>query len=171
MPQVGFEPTFPVSERAKTVHASDSVATVIGLISKLYGTPSIQFERKRKYKFTVHGFVPSGLSEWILDKFCDVTPANINYRPTSFNKTKQSHTFASKSLLYPPNKVHIYPILCTPEDSYRLESGVSHFSYNVFIMTAMKKALWMAGGSNSPFYGFKLSFFFLSERKYLWNTL
>jgi hypothetical protein len=30
MPQVGFEPTTPVFERAKTVHALDRVATVIG---------------------------------------------------------------------------------------------------------------------------------------------
>jgi hypothetical protein len=30
MSRVGFEPTFPVFERAKTVHALDSAATVIG---------------------------------------------------------------------------------------------------------------------------------------------
>jgi hypothetical protein len=30
MPQVGFEPTIPVIERAKTVHALDRAATVIG---------------------------------------------------------------------------------------------------------------------------------------------
>jgi hypothetical protein len=30
MPQVGFEPTISVFERAKTVHALDSAATVIG---------------------------------------------------------------------------------------------------------------------------------------------
>jgi hypothetical protein len=32
MPQVGFEPTIPVFERAKTVHASDRAATVIGIV-------------------------------------------------------------------------------------------------------------------------------------------
>jgi hypothetical protein len=31
MPEVGFEPTIPVFERAKTVHALDSTATVIGI--------------------------------------------------------------------------------------------------------------------------------------------
>jgi hypothetical protein len=31
MPQVGFEPTIPAFERAKTVHASDRAATVIGV--------------------------------------------------------------------------------------------------------------------------------------------
>jgi uncharacterized membrane protein len=31
MPQAGFEPTIPVFERAKTVHALDGAATVIGL--------------------------------------------------------------------------------------------------------------------------------------------
>jgi hypothetical protein len=30
MPQVGFEPTIPVFERAKTVHALGGAATVIG---------------------------------------------------------------------------------------------------------------------------------------------
>jgi hypothetical protein len=32
MPQVGFEPTIPVFERAKTVHALDGAANVIGVI-------------------------------------------------------------------------------------------------------------------------------------------
>jgi hypothetical protein len=32
MPQVGFEPTIPVFERAKTVHALGRAATVIGII-------------------------------------------------------------------------------------------------------------------------------------------
>jgi hypothetical protein len=31
MPQVRFEPTIPVFERAKTVHALDRAATVIGV--------------------------------------------------------------------------------------------------------------------------------------------
>jgi hypothetical protein len=31
MPLVGFEPTIPVFDRAKTVHVSDSATTVIGL--------------------------------------------------------------------------------------------------------------------------------------------
>jgi hypothetical protein len=30
MPQVGFEPTIPVFQRAKTVHVLDCAATVIG---------------------------------------------------------------------------------------------------------------------------------------------
>jgi hypothetical protein len=30
MPQVGFEPTLPVVERAKTVHVIDRAATFIG---------------------------------------------------------------------------------------------------------------------------------------------
>jgi hypothetical protein len=33
MPRVGFEPTIPVFERAKTVHALDCVAIVIGIPS------------------------------------------------------------------------------------------------------------------------------------------
>jgi hypothetical protein len=34
MPLVGFEPTIPVFERAKTVHALDRAATVIGSLVK-----------------------------------------------------------------------------------------------------------------------------------------
>jgi hypothetical protein len=33
MPQVGFEPTIPVFEWAKTVHVLDRAATVIGIIA------------------------------------------------------------------------------------------------------------------------------------------
>jgi hypothetical protein len=36
MPRVGFEPRMPAFERAKTFHALDSAATVIGL--RVYGT-------------------------------------------------------------------------------------------------------------------------------------
>jgi hypothetical protein len=36
MPQVGFEPTIPAFERAKTVHTLDRAATVIGLNKKIY---------------------------------------------------------------------------------------------------------------------------------------
>jgi hypothetical protein len=32
MPRVGLEPTIPVFERDKTVHASDRAATVIGFL-------------------------------------------------------------------------------------------------------------------------------------------
>jgi hypothetical protein len=35
MPLVGFETTIPAFERAKTVHALDRAATVIGLKAKL----------------------------------------------------------------------------------------------------------------------------------------
>jgi hypothetical protein len=31
MPRVGFEPTIPVFQRAKTVHALDRAANVVGL--------------------------------------------------------------------------------------------------------------------------------------------
>jgi hypothetical protein len=33
MPRVGFEPRIPVFERAKTVHASDRAATLIGFLA------------------------------------------------------------------------------------------------------------------------------------------
>jgi hypothetical protein len=41
MPQVGFEPSIPAFERAKTVHALDRVATVIGFLV-CAGRPNIQ---------------------------------------------------------------------------------------------------------------------------------
>jgi hypothetical protein len=34
---MGFEPTIPVFGRAKTLHALDSVATVIGYFNGVYG--------------------------------------------------------------------------------------------------------------------------------------
>jgi hypothetical protein len=40
MPEVGFEPMIPVFERAKTVHALDCAATVIGII---YHTSEVIF--------------------------------------------------------------------------------------------------------------------------------
>jgi hypothetical protein len=33
MPQMGFEPTIPVFERAKTVHALDRAVTVLGKVT------------------------------------------------------------------------------------------------------------------------------------------
>jgi hypothetical protein len=36
MPRVGFEPTIPVLERAKTVHALDGAATVIACLGALH---------------------------------------------------------------------------------------------------------------------------------------
>jgi hypothetical protein len=50
MPQVGFEFTIPVFERAKTVHALDRVATVLGtvnvtIIIKLSTEMTITLER------------------------------------------------------------------------------------------------------------------------------
>jgi hypothetical protein len=49
MPRVGFEPTTPVFERAKTVNTSDRAATVIGAhiiiptkkLSKLYNSTTL----------------------------------------------------------------------------------------------------------------------------------
>jgi hypothetical protein len=36
MPRVGFEPTTPMLERVKIVHAADRVATVIGVLAISY---------------------------------------------------------------------------------------------------------------------------------------
>jgi hypothetical protein len=51
MPQVGFEPTIPVFERSKTVHALDLTAIVIDFndkyhnkMSKLYKDQSIEID-------------------------------------------------------------------------------------------------------------------------------
>jgi hypothetical protein len=36
MPRVGFKPTIPVFEQAKTVHALDRAATVIGRLTSIH---------------------------------------------------------------------------------------------------------------------------------------
>jgi hypothetical protein len=55
MPEVGFEPTIPVFERAKTVHALDRATTVIGIMDLnvfqirrhyLYQSGNLQTRRK-----------------------------------------------------------------------------------------------------------------------------
>jgi hypothetical protein len=52
MPGVGFEPTIPVSERPKMVHALDRGATVVG---NIYFSVTTLYEEK---------YVPVGLSVW-----------------------------------------------------------------------------------------------------------
>jgi hypothetical protein len=51
MPEVGFEPTIPVFERAKTVQALDRAVTVIGIIC----TKRIKLMHNAKLK-SVHMF-------------------------------------------------------------------------------------------------------------------
>jgi hypothetical protein len=41
---MGFELTIPVFERAKTVHASDRVVTVIGSFNRQHGVKSLKLE-------------------------------------------------------------------------------------------------------------------------------
>jgi hypothetical protein len=43
MPRVGFEPTIPVFERAKTVHVLDRAATVIGNYALYSPQPNVLF--------------------------------------------------------------------------------------------------------------------------------
>jgi hypothetical protein len=43
MPQVKFEPTIPVFEQAKTVHALDRAASVLGMIFIIFGLNSITY--------------------------------------------------------------------------------------------------------------------------------
>jgi hypothetical protein len=61
MTYVGFEPTIPASERAKTVHAFDCAATVTGsrktLRSGKYLSSQINFEQTQNY--WVFGLCPS----------------------------------------------------------------------------------------------------------------
>jgi hypothetical protein len=63
MPCVGFEPTIPASERAKTVHALDRAATVIsqylhmedGKSHAAHGTPSVPVSGRRTVGTTFFG--------------------------------------------------------------------------------------------------------------------
>jgi hypothetical protein len=52
MPRVGFEPTTPVFERGKTIHALDRTATVICFLRKilLYELISLLQLKERKLK-------------------------------------------------------------------------------------------------------------------------
>jgi hypothetical protein len=49
MPEVGFEPTTPVFERAKTVHASDGGATVIGSLTRIVLENWVTFKRQMDF--------------------------------------------------------------------------------------------------------------------------
>jgi hypothetical protein len=55
MPRVEFEPTIPVFERAKTVHALDRAATVIGRTPSSTGliTMIIRFSKKLPVQATI----------------------------------------------------------------------------------------------------------------------
>jgi hypothetical protein len=53
MPQVKFEPTIPASERAKTVHALDRAAAVIGYqarLAELFTNETIKYDYLFPYK-------------------------------------------------------------------------------------------------------------------------
>jgi hypothetical protein len=51
MPRVGFDPTTAVLERAKTVHALDGAATVIGLSTiRIHKNSSSVRELRHEYK-------------------------------------------------------------------------------------------------------------------------
>jgi hypothetical protein len=54
MPQVGFETMIPVSERAKTVHALDRAATVMGRIERymVKNTEYTNVETTTTYSFS-----------------------------------------------------------------------------------------------------------------------
>jgi hypothetical protein len=65
MPQIGFEPTIPVFERAKTVHASDRAATVIGR----YQTTSVE-NRKRDSINTFVKFLNAFHRRKLLTQIC-----------------------------------------------------------------------------------------------------
>jgi hypothetical protein len=58
MPQLGFEPTKPVSERAETVHALDRAATVIG-------TANLFESHHLKGRITVRRIMYLGNVNWI----------------------------------------------------------------------------------------------------------
>jgi hypothetical protein len=59
MPRVGFEPTTLVFGRAKTVHALDSAATVIGIQSIPPHPSSLKFARILSFRLGLR--VPTGL--------------------------------------------------------------------------------------------------------------
>jgi hypothetical protein len=72
MPRVGFEPTIPVFERAKTVHALDRAATVIGFLMLHYTiysrdtNPQTQVEDLENYITALHNLLQTLLSPYRL---------------------------------------------------------------------------------------------------------
>jgi hypothetical protein len=52
MPRVGFVPMAPVCERAKTVHASDRAATVIGITTITNTTSTININNNKMLEKT-----------------------------------------------------------------------------------------------------------------------
>jgi hypothetical protein len=65
MPQVGFEPTIPVFERAKTVHALDRAATVIGKLQRFISQLLTTLERRYTWNSYLHmSFHFSPSAEW-----------------------------------------------------------------------------------------------------------
>jgi hypothetical protein len=67
MPRVGFEPTIPVFVRAKTVHASDCAAAVIGT----YLTQiCILNQHEKSHEIRVISLLQDGLSPNMLSLYC-----------------------------------------------------------------------------------------------------
>jgi endo-1,4-beta-mannosidase len=64
---MGFEPTIPASERAKTVHALDGAATMIGLLY-IYIVCYLHFSAKNIYVKGNHGQTEKFLWDFAADR-------------------------------------------------------------------------------------------------------
>jgi hypothetical protein len=67
MPSVGFEPTIPAFERAKTVHALDRAATVMGVklgYRELIKATKIHFEYAKAYFLSIHNVCTQSISDF-----------------------------------------------------------------------------------------------------------
>jgi hypothetical protein len=69
MPQMGFEQTTPVIERAKTVHALDRSATVIGIGTSI---PYVYFSFPVRITYPLHYFVFDFVILVILSEECNL---------------------------------------------------------------------------------------------------
>jgi hypothetical protein len=89
MPWVGFEPTIPAFERAKTVHASDRAATIIGYIAMHQIVVSKTYDLKKVRKYS---------SAHDDRRYLDVTSGTYKY----FHPSNQNYLlwYVVVSLLY-----------------------------------------------------------------------
>jgi hypothetical protein len=111
MPQVGFEPTVPVFERAKTVHALDHAATVLGSyyrLQELIGDLS-------SFAFWKY---PIRISAWALSWFFSlgvVIPCRKNRYSTSDVATPQLFPASGVIHIIVPNlELHISVLRVAP---------------------------------------------------------
>jgi hypothetical protein len=76
MPRVGFEPTIPIFERAKTAHALDRSAAVIGILTSYHPEILILLEILNMKMYLRFNYFLSKKGH----QLCDQIKYNLNFR-------------------------------------------------------------------------------------------